>query len=116
MENSARPFLALVAAQHDRRRAFLQLVDADGEEAEHILVQAKLPLHLAQRGGLDIETEEQVMALPVLLDPVGQAAQTPVFALAHGGALGFHLGHHGVRHGVHLLLGDLTASYDDALV
>ncbi len=96
--------------------ALVDLIDADGHEAQHVLVQAELALHLGQGGRLDVEAEQQVMALPVLLDPVGQAAQPPVFALAHGGAVGFDLGDHGIRQSVDLLLRDLASSYDDAFV
>ena len=72
--------------------AFLDRFDPDGHEAQHVLVQAKLALHLGDEGGLGVEAEQHVVALAVLLDPVGQAAQTPVFALLDRAAVGFELG------------------------
>ncbi len=39
-----------VALLHHRRRAFLELLDADGHEAEDVLVDAHLALHLGHGG------------------------------------------------------------------
>ena len=54
-----------------------------------------------------IEPQQHVVALAVLLDPVGQAAQAPVFALLDGAALGLQLGGDVVGDLLDLLLRDV---------
>src|SRR5437764_841948 len=56
----------LVAPTHHRRRAGFELVDAQGEKADHILVDVRLALEFGdgRRGG--IEVEHYVMRLAVL--------------------------------------------------
>ena len=59
-------------------------------------------------GGRGVEAEQDVMALAVLLDPVGEAAQAPIFALFDSAAIGFELGGDGIGDGVGLCLRDLA--------
>ena len=53
------------------------LVDADGEEADDVFVEALLPLDLGDRGGRRIDVEEREVRLAVLLDAVGEGLQAP---------------------------------------
>ena len=98
------------------RRGFLDLLDADGHEAQHVLVQAELALHLGDEGRLGVEAEQHVVALAVLLDPVGQAAQAPVFALLDRAAVGFELGGDVVGDALDLLLRDVVACDEHGFV
>ena len=67
-------------------------------------------------GGLRVEAEQHVVALAVLLDPVGQAAQAPVFALLDRAALGFELGGDPVGDAFDLLLRDVVACDQHAFI
>src|SRR5215217_7961309 len=71
----------LVAAAHHRRRALLVLVDLDGEEADHILVDVRLALELGNGRGRRVDVEHYVMRLAVLRDAVSEGAQTPGLGL-----------------------------------
>src|SRR5690349_5615924 len=72
------PALAfLLAAAHHRGRAALMLVDADGEEADDVLVDVRLALQLGDRGGRRVDVEGDVMRLAVLGDAIGQRTETP---------------------------------------
>ena len=57
------------------------LVDADGEEADHVLVDVRLALQLGDRRRRGVEVQRDVMRLAVLGDPVGEAAQAPGLGL-----------------------------------
>src|SRR5207247_6514273 len=57
------------------------LVDANGEEADHVLVDVRLALELGDRGGRSIEVQRDVMRLAVLGDAIGEGAQAPGFGL-----------------------------------
>jgi hypothetical protein len=57
------------------------LLDADGEIAQHVLVDAHVALELVHGRRRRIEIEQHVVALAVLLDAVGDVAQAPIFAL-----------------------------------
>src|SRR5262249_43561221 len=87
--------VARAALQHGRR-AFLERLDAHGQVAQHVLVDAHLPLHLGDGGGGRIDVEEDVVPLAVLLDAVGDVAQAPMLLL---GDLAAELGDQG-REGI----------------
>src|SRR5205085_9377940 len=74
--------VALLAAHH-RRRTLFMVVDADGEEADDVLVDVGLALELGNRRGRGIDVEGDVMGLAVLGDAVSEAAQAPGFGLDH---------------------------------
>ena len=57
------------------------LVDADGEEADDVLVDIGLTLELGDRGRGRVDVEHHVMRLAVLGDAVSEAAQAPGFGL-----------------------------------
>src|SRR5689334_7777314 len=57
------------------------LVDPDGEEPDHVLVDVRLALELGDRGRRSIEVESDVVRLAVLGDAVGEAAQAPGLGL-----------------------------------
>src|SRR5690606_12125560 len=72
--------VALVLA-HLRGRAFLVLFDADGEPADHVLVDAVLTLELGNdaAGALDVQHHE--VSLAVAVDLVGEALEAPGLGL-----------------------------------
>ena len=78
--------IALVAAHHRRRSAFV-LVDADGEEADDVLVDVRLALELSDRGRRRVEVEHHIMRLAVLGDAVGEGFQAPGLGLDHLAAI-----------------------------
>src|SRR3954470_22708218 len=53
--------LVAVLLLHLHRRLFLELVDADGEEADHVFIDAHLPLHLVHRGVWGVDVHQRVM-------------------------------------------------------
>src|SRR5690606_29448963 len=78
------PALAtLLALLHLDRGAVLVLVDLDGQHAHDVVMQAGQTLHLLHGRGGRVRAQEGVMALAVLVDLVGQGAQTPVFRPDH---------------------------------
>src|SRR5262249_21708589 len=113
---TARPVLAAAARLHDGRGAFLERVDAHGEEAQHILIDAHGALHLAHRGMRRLDVEEDVVALAILLDAVGEGAQTPIFALLDlAAALADDAGE-SLRQALDLRRGDVLARNEYRLV
>ena len=70
-----------LATAHHRGRAGLMLVDADGEEADDVLVDVGLALQLGNRRGRRIEIESDVVRLAILGDAIGQVAKTQVSVL-----------------------------------
>src|SRR5256885_12714050 len=83
-EAAAATLVALAVAldlAHHRRRAFLQLVDANGEIAQHVFVDALLALDLGQRRGRRIDVEQREVGLAVLADAEVQRLHAPVFVL-----------------------------------
>ncbi len=101
-------FAVIGLAGQDSGRGFVDFLDADGHEAEDVFVEAELTLHFGDEGWLGVEAEQHVVALAVLLDPVGQAAQTPVFALLDRAAIGFQFGANVVGDLLDLLLRDVV--------
>ena len=57
------------------------LVDADGEEADHVLVDVRLALELGDRGRRGVDVEHHVMRLAVLGDAIGEGAKAPGLGL-----------------------------------
>src|SRR5690242_21776557 len=92
------------------------LVDPDGEEADHVLVDVRLALELGDRGRRSIEVESDVVRLAVLGDAVGEAAQAPSLGLHDLPAIVFdNLG--GVfRERIDLGLGEVLAREENMLV
>ena len=92
------------------------LFDLQGDEAQNVFVDAHLAFHLGQggRGGVDVEQRE--VRLAVLLDPVGEGLDAPVFDLfdlaAGGGDDPFIL----LGQRFHLLGGYVLTSKIDVLV
>ena len=74
---------ALVTALHHGGWAGLQLIDAHGHEAQDVFADAHVPFHLGDRGCGSVEIEQDVMALAVLLDLVGEGLQTPLLGLGN---------------------------------
>ena len=58
------------------------LLDADGDEADHVFAQPHLTLHLGDRRVRRVDIEEREMRLAVLADPVGERLDAPIFLLA----------------------------------
>src|SRR5262249_38508506 len=79
-------------ARQDRRGLFVDRLDAQGHVAQHVFIQAELTLHFGDERRFGVQPQQHVVALAVLLDPIGQAAQAPVFALLHRAALGGEFG------------------------
>ena len=82
----ARTVVARPALQHGRG-TLLEGLDAHGQKPQHILVDAHVALHLHHGRRGRVEVHEHVVALAVLLDAVGEVAQTPIFPLRHLAAL-----------------------------
>ena len=95
-------------ARQDGRRRLIDRFDADGHVAQHVLIEAELAFHFGDERGLRVEAEQHVVALPVLLDPVGQAAQAPVFPLLDLAALGGEVAGDVVGDRLDLLLRDVV--------
>jgi hypothetical protein len=74
-------FALLLAATHHRRRAFFMLVDADGEEADDVLVDVRLALELGNRRSRRVEVERDVMSLAILGDALSEGPQAPGLGL-----------------------------------
>src|SRR5690606_36181709 len=72
--------IALVLA-HLRGRTFLVLVDGDREPADHVLVDAVLPLELGNHVARTLEVEQHEVRLAVPVDLVGEALEAPGFGL-----------------------------------
>src|SRR5579871_511731 len=70
-----------IGLAHHRRGAFLEFVDAHGEIAQHVLVDALLAFDLGNNGRGAIDVEHHEMRLAVLVDAVGQRAQAPLLGL-----------------------------------
>ena len=57
------------------------LVDAHGEIAQHVFVDALLPLDLGDRGRRRVDVDQREMRLAVLADAVGEGLHAPIFGL-----------------------------------
>src|ERR1044072_614675 len=81
MTIAARSVRLLRAAQHDGGGAFLEGVDAHGDEADDVLVDRHGALQLLHGGRRRIDVQQGVVTLAVLLDPEGEGPEAPVFLL-----------------------------------
>ena len=92
------------------------LVDLEGEEADHILVDVRLALELGDRRGRRVDVEHHVVRLAVLRDSIGEGAQTPGLGLGDLPAIvGDDLG--GVfRERIDLGLGEVLTREENMLV
>src|SRR5208282_1518819 len=108
------PFAAL--ALHHRGGAFFQRLHAHREEADDVLVDAHVALHLLDRRGGRVEVEEHVMPFAVLLDAEGEVAQAPIFLLGDLAALLLDDLDEAVRQAVHLGRRNILARDEHALV
>jgi len=66
-----------VALLHHGGRLGIELLDPDGHEAQHVLGDLHLALHLGDGGRRGVDVEEREMRLAVLLDPVGEGLHAP---------------------------------------
>src|SRR2546430_11101821 len=57
------------------RWSFLELIDPEGQIAQHVLVDPHRPLELGDRRRRRLDVEQDVMALAVLFHAIGQIAQ-----------------------------------------
>src|SRR5258708_6887957 len=73
---------------HHCGRAFLMLVHANGDVAQHILVEPLLALDLVERGRRRLDVEQREMRLAVLAHPIRQGLDAPLLEL---GDLAAHL-------------------------
>src|ERR1700752_3769846 len=86
VETVAAAFIALaitVGLAHHRGRAFLVLVDTDGEIAQHIFRETLLPLDLGECGRRRIELQHGEVRLAILLDAEREALDAPVLGIAY---------------------------------
>src|SRR5690606_23408659 len=72
--------------QHGRL-AFLELLDADGHEAQDVFVDAHLALHLGNRSGGSVDVQQRVVSLAVLLDAITERLDAPVLDLRDRAAI-----------------------------
>ena len=82
-------------------------IDADRDETQNVLADAHLTLHLGDRGRRRVDVEQGEMRLAVLLDPVGERLDAPVLGLADLPAVLRQELLVPLRHGLHLLGGDV---------
>src|SRR5581483_8307939 len=114
---AAERLVAVVAlARQDGRWTFLDLVHPQRHEADYVFIQAELALHFGDEGRGRIQAEQHVVALAVRLHAIGQAAETPVFALLHRPAVAFDELADLIRQVFHLLLRDIVARDQHAFI
>jgi len=91
-------------------------LDPQGEEAQDVLVDAHLALHLrhGRVGGVDVEQRE--VRLAVLLDAVGERLDAPVLGLADGAAVRLDDALELLDQGLDLLCRNILACQEDVLV
>ena len=63
-------------------RAVFQGFDANGHEAQDVFVDRALALGLGQGGRRSVDVDQGEMRLAVLLDPIGEGLDAPIFDLA----------------------------------
>src|SRR4029077_972719 len=108
--------IALLALAQHSRRSGLMLVDAYGEIADDVLIEAQQALDLDHRRGRRRNVQEREMSLAVLLDAEGKRLQTPRLDLGDGAAEGGNLGLDLLRQRLDLLLRDVLAHQEDMLI
>src|SRR5882757_206824 len=70
-----------IGLAHHRGGAFLVLIDANGEIADHVFADPLLPLDLGDGRRRAIDVQENEMGLAILVHPVGERTYAPVFHL-----------------------------------
>ena len=118
-EAAAAALVALAVAldlAHHGRRAFLKLVDANGEIAQHVFVDALLALDLHDRGRRGIKVEQREMRLAVLVDAEVQRLHAPVFVLGDLATQTFDDGGELLGQVLDLLRADVLARQIDVFV
>src|ERR1700733_7297831 len=105
----------LALAQHSRGSG-LMLIDAYGEIADDVLIEAEQALDLDHRLGRGGNVQEREMSLAVLLDAEGKRLQTPRLDLGDGAAQRGDLGLDLFRQRLDLLLRDVLAHQEDMLI
>src|SRR5690606_2348307 len=70
--------IVTIALLQHGRLAFLELLDADGHEAQDVFVDAHLALHLGNRSGGSVDVQQRVVSLAVLLDAITERLDAPV--------------------------------------
>src|ERR1019366_1500151 len=78
------PSPVVVALAQLRRRALFEFLDAQRQNAQNVLVEALLALHFGDRRRRGVDVHQCEMGLAVLLDPVGEGLDAPIFDLADG--------------------------------
>jgi len=92
------------------------LVHADGEEADHVLIDVRLAFELGNGRGGRIDVEHHEMRLAVLRDAVGEGLEAPGFGLDDLPAIvGENLGSV-FRERIHLGLGQILTRKENMLV
>ena len=105
-----------IALLHHRGRAFFQLVDAHGHEAQNVFIDAHLAFHFSNGRRRCFNVQQGVVGLAILANAVGETLEAPIFVL---GNLAATLGQDfGQRRGqfFDLLLGNVLASQVNVFV
>src|SRR5690606_3181596 len=108
--------LVAVALLHHRGGTFLVRLDPKGDEAQDVLVDAHLALHLGHGRGRGVDVDQREMRLAVLLDTVGERLDAPVLGLADGAAVRLDDALELFDEGLDLLCGNILACQEDVLV
>ena len=91
-------------------------VDADGHEADDVLVEAHLALHLLDGRRRGVDVHQRVIGLAVLVDAIGQGLQTPVLDLRDLAAASFQNATQVFDQLIDLLVRDILTRKEDVLV
>src|SRR4051812_18279777 len=70
-----------IGLAHHRRRAFLELLDADADIADHVFADPLLALDLGDRRRRRVDVEQDEVRLAVLVHAVGEGANPPILGL-----------------------------------
>ena len=92
------------------------LVDADGHDAHHVVMDAHQTLHFGDGGGGAVRLQESVVALAVLVDLVGHRTKTPVFVTDDVAAVVFQNLREMLDQTFGLRVGDILTRNKDVLV
>jgi hypothetical protein len=71
------------AGTHDRRRAFFQRINANGQEAHDVFGQTHTALNLINASRAASDVQHDVVCFAVLVHAVSQVTQTPELGLGH---------------------------------
>ena len=117
LPTKAKELIAFAIAAGENRREFeVQLIDANGQGAQHVFVDRQLALHLLHGRRRGVQSQEGVVTLAVLLDAVGEVAKTPVLDLGDNAAAFFDDRLDRIVEGFGLLRRDILPRNDDVLV